>query len=299
VPQLPQLLTSVLVLISQPSAGRLLQSAYPALQLPISHVPAVQLSLALGRLQTVPQPPQWFGLVLVLISQPSAGELLQSAYPELQLEIWHEPPEQLAEAFARLHTVPQPPQLLTSVLVLISQPSAVTALQSAYPALQLEISQVPVAQLSLALGRLQAVPQSPQLVRVSRGVSQPSSGSPSQSPQRGSQTGVHTPAVQVLLPWELVHWFEHAPQLFGFVLRLTSQPSAGRPLQSAHPASQLPTRQVPVAQVSFEDPGRSHVTPQAPQLANVSSGVSQPLSGSPSQSPQRGSQLGTQVAARH
>ena len=81
-PHIPQLLLSVLVLTSHPSAALPLQLPKPLLQLPTPQIPPEQpgVPLATGG-QTMPQPPQWLVLVLVLTSHPSPGAKLQSANP--------------------------------------------------------------------------------------------------------------------------------------------------------------------------------------------------------------------------
>jgi hypothetical protein len=81
------------------------------------HVLFAHVAVAHGLLfgQTLPQAPQFWGLVAVLVSQPSAGLLLQSAKPALQATSWQVPPLQAPVPLAKLHWWPQAPQLLTSV----------------------------------------------------------------------------------------------------------------------------------------------------------------------------------------
>ncbi len=87
-PQPPQLPVLVPVLISQPSVFLLLlQSAKPALQVPL-HTPPLQVGEAMPLLeQTAPQPPQLLALVVVLTSQPLTGELSQSAKFAAQTQV--------------------------------------------------------------------------------------------------------------------------------------------------------------------------------------------------------------------
>src|ERR1700674_5220305 len=96
------------------------------------------------------------------------------------------PPAQPAVALGIEQTWPHVPQLFTLVLTFTSQPSEVSPLQLAYPALQAAITQVPPLQAAVAFGIMQRLP--------------------------------------------------HAPQLFGFVLRFTSQPLAYAPSQLPYPA---------------------------------------------------------------
>jgi RNA polymerase subunit RPABC4/transcription elongation factor Spt4 len=111
-PQPPQLFTSVVTLMHDAP-----QSACPEghTQVPDEHVCPV----AHARLHV----PQWVVLVLVLTSQPSLTVPLQLAKPDV-----HAPMPQVLAAqvctltLARLHTMPQPPQLRGSVLVLTHAP---------------------------------------------------------------------------------------------------------------------------------------------------------------------------------
>jgi hypothetical protein len=80
---------------------------------------------------------------------------------------------QLVEPCGLVQLVPHAPQLLF-VERLVSQPSDVALLQSPKPDKQLTNWQLPVEQLVVALGRLQGVPQPPQLALVFSWVSQPS-----------------------------------------------------------------------------------------------------------------------------
>src|SRR5207247_1511467 len=123
IPQLPQLFTSVFVFVSQPSVALLaLLSAKPVLHVP-EQPPAVQVRAAERlREQTRLQPPQLSGAVVVSDSQPLAALASQLAKPALQTKP-QLPAVQVAVAFARGgQTMPQPPQLLTSVPVFVSQP---------------------------------------------------------------------------------------------------------------------------------------------------------------------------------
>src|SRR5579883_1169597 len=115
-------------------------------------------------------------------------------------------------------TLPQPPQLLLSVLVFTSQPLVCLLL--------------------------------------------------SQSAKPGLQAPLHPPEEQVGVMMLLFEQsVPQAPQLFGSVVRLTSQPSVSLlPLQSAKPALQAPLQvpppQLGVAMLFFEQ-----ARPQAPQFA--------------------------------
>ena len=66
-------------------------------------------------------------------------------------------------AFAALHTCPQAPQFLGSVLRFTSHPSDATPLQLANPALHGPTWQVPLTQVAVAFGNEQTWPHAPQL----------------------------------------------------------------------------------------------------------------------------------------
>jgi hypothetical protein len=132
VPQAPQSLGSTSRLASQPLAGLPSQSAKPRLQVAM-HVPPVQVEVALGEEQTVPQAPQWLGSLAVLVSQPLAGLPSQSVKPTLQVASWHWPAVHTAVPLAKEQTVPQAPQWLGSLPVLVSQPLPGLPSQSVKP----------------------------------------------------------------------------------------------------------------------------------------------------------------------
>jgi hypothetical protein len=70
-PHVPQLLGSPPVLTSQPFGTRPSQSAKPGLQAAIVHIELEHPPVPLGTTQTMPQPPQSAGLLVVLTSHPS------------------------------------------------------------------------------------------------------------------------------------------------------------------------------------------------------------------------------------
>jgi len=69
-PQVPQLLGSVAVLVSQPLAALPSQLAKPALQLATWQEPAMQAAVPLGAEQAVPQAPQLFASVCSFTQTP-------------------------------------------------------------------------------------------------------------------------------------------------------------------------------------------------------------------------------------
>lgn len=112
--------------------------------------------------QTVPQVPQLLLSFCVLISQPSIGLLLQSLNPDAQEAIWQFPAVHAGVSWFVEHATPHPPQLLTSVWLLTSHPSALLLLQFKYPGLQVMV-QTPDWQAGLEFCSVaQRSPQLPQ-----------------------------------------------------------------------------------------------------------------------------------------
>jgi hypothetical protein len=133
VPQAPQLLLSVSVGTSQPSAGLPLQFAKPALHEPMAQPPELHAGVALGAVHAMPHAPQLLVSVRTFTSQPSFGMVLQSRKPD-----WHEKPHALLLHVARAlvrggHAVAQLPQCCGSIAKLTSQPSPGIELQSPRP----------------------------------------------------------------------------------------------------------------------------------------------------------------------
>jgi hypothetical protein len=81
--------------------------------------------------QPCPHAPQLFASLVVSTSQPVDGSLSQSAKPVAQDEIAQFDAVHVAVAWARVQTLPQLPQWLTSLVVLISQPVEANRSQSA------------------------------------------------------------------------------------------------------------------------------------------------------------------------
>jgi len=114
--------------------------------------------------------------------------------------------------------------------------------------------QTPCAQVAVPLLELQTLPQLLQFLgslRVS--TSQPSSLAPGSGPLQSAKPGlqVYTQSPPTQLRAELLVVWQaalQAPQCVGLVFRLTSQPVAGSPSQSAKPALQLWMRHVPPMQ---------------------------------------------------
>jgi hypothetical protein len=208
----------------------------------------------------------------------------------LQVPIEQVPAAHDAAALAKLQTTPQPPQS-ESVVVLVSQPSMGSALQSSQPALQ-AIEQEPRVHDGAPLVLEQTLPQAPQLLTlVSVETSQPLDGMVSQSsyptlhPERAQ-----VPVEQSEVALDRLHGVPQLPQSERVVSEV-SQPSAAVALQSSNPAVQDAMSQVLAAQVA-DALAREQAFPHAPQLATSSpSDVSQPFEALASQSPNPAVQL--------
>lgn len=122
-----------------------------------------------------------------------------------------------------------------------------------------------------------AIPQRPQCIAlVLRFVSQPSVASMLQSPKPAVQAATAQAAmVQVAVALARTQRRPQAPQLFTLEKRSISQPLAGRRSQSAKPVLHAPTVQAPAVHEAVAL-ASAQVLPQAPQLAVVVVGVSQP-----------------------
>ena len=109
------------------------------------------------------------------------------------------PPTQLGVPLMVLHPCAQPPQLFTSLMVWVSQPSRVafsSAEQLLQPALQAML-QVPAEQAGAPLAVLHASSQSPQLsTSVLTLISQPLAWLPSQLENPATQVNWQAPSAQ-------------------------------------------------------------------------------------------------------
>lgn len=159
-PQPPQLLR-VLRFVSQPFAYKPSQSEKPGLHERTAQLPAVHVGVPLATKQVIPQPPQWFVSVVVVVSQPFIELPSQSRLPAAHIDT---PQVLLRHAGVPPcggQTMPQVPQLLTFDVVLISHPFATLRSQLAKPTLQV-IEHMPVEHAGVPLFVLHAAPQLPQ-----------------------------------------------------------------------------------------------------------------------------------------
>lgn len=126
------------------------------------HVPLAQLSVLLGRLQTLPQVPQCEGEVSVFTSQPVDPRPSQFPKPGAHVPSVQVPLTQLSEAEARSQTSPQPPQSVSEASVLVSQPLEASASQLSNPLSHAPSMQRPDEQDSAAWSSAQSAPHMPQ-----------------------------------------------------------------------------------------------------------------------------------------
>jgi hypothetical protein len=168
------------------------------------HAPRLHVAVALAPLQTLPHDPQFDRLVLVFVSQPLFLMASQSAKLPVQTGV-QTPATQLVVPFAFVQAMPQPPQLLMSLVVPVSQPFFGLPSQSANPALQVG-TQAPAVHVVDPCAFEQAMPQPPQLLMlVAKTASQPFTALPSQLPVPALHVGVHAPAEQVVVPFGFTH----------------------------------------------------------------------------------------------
>ena len=127
-------------------------------------------------------------------------------------------------------------------------------------------------------------------------VSHPLAALPSQSPKPAlHEATAQAPVAQLPVPLAGAH-ADAAAAAVGSVSSAVSHPFAGLPSQSPKPGLHEATAQAPVAQLPVPLAG-AQAMPQPPQLASVSSAVSQPFAGLPSQSPKPGLHEATAQAA--
>lgn len=101
------------------------------------------------KLQAVAQLPQWFVLVVVLVSQPFATLPSQLPKPEEHV-IEQLPAEHVGVPLADEQAAPHPPQLPVLVFVFVSQPFAALPSQLPNPASQPTSWHVPLEHDSVA-----------------------------------------------------------------------------------------------------------------------------------------------------
>jgi hypothetical protein len=202
------------------------------------HVPLLHARTPLAWPHTLPHVPQFSTSEAVGVSQPSDTKLLQLPQPGTHPAMVHEPPEQPAAAFARVHTVGQAPQCSGSALRSTSHPLFALPSQLANPELHVGV-QRPLAHAVVPLGLLQEMPQAPQCKTVLIGASHPFAALASQSPKPASHDPIEqVPVVQDSEAFGTLHTEPQAPQLVSEV-RGVSHPLLTFPSHEPHPAEQV------------------------------------------------------------
>ena len=79
VPHVPQFVAELVTSTSQPLAALMSQSPRPVAHAATPQRPIAHAAVALGRLQRIPQPAQWFASLWRLTSQPLEASMSQSA----------------------------------------------------------------------------------------------------------------------------------------------------------------------------------------------------------------------------
>jgi hypothetical protein len=162
-PQAPQLV-SVFRLVSHPLVGSPSQFAKPVAQVG-AHTPFVQVVVPFALEQTVPQVPQFAGLVFRFASQPLAATPSQLPNPALQERMPHVPDEHVSVAFRSEQTVPQLPQFAVLLCVFVSQPFVPSPSQLPQPGTHVG-THAPEVHAVVPCRLVQPFPHEPQLVRL-------------------------------------------------------------------------------------------------------------------------------------
>jgi hypothetical protein len=230
---------------------------------------AEHIDVAFAIEQTVPQAPQLVTLFVVFTSHPLPATPSQLPQPALQEATPQAPAEQPRVPFGgATQTVPQLPQLLTSLPVFTSQPLAVWPSQFLYGALQEAMPQTLDEQPAVPFGGVaQTVPQAPQLATlVAVFTSHPSPAAALQSPKPALQEEMpQAPPVQAGVPLATEQATLQAPQWARVVLVSVSHPLEAVASQSPKPALQEAMPQAPPAQAGVPLAAEQTV-PQVPQL---------------------------------
>ena len=162
-PQAPQLV-SVFRLVSQPLVASPSQFANPVAQVG-TQAPAVQVEVPFAFEHTVPQVPQFAGLVFRFASQPLAATPSQFPKPALHVRMPHVPDEHVSVAFRSEQTVPQLPQFAVLLCVFVSQPLVASPSQLPQPGTHVG-AQAPAAHTVVPCRLVQPFPHEPQLERL-------------------------------------------------------------------------------------------------------------------------------------
>ena len=253
----------------------LLQSIVPTGQLlqTLAPQPAGQLE---------PHMPQFFASLDVLTSQPFEARPSQFAKGAVHVG-WEQAEEtQRSVPPLMLHALPQALQFAGSLDVSTSQPFAGFPSQSALGGVHVS-TQALFAQVSVPPAAVQVFPHCEQLfMSLVVLTSQPLEASLSQSAKpalHAVMVHVRTPPalVQASVAWLVLHEVLQSPQWLVVVI-VVSQPFLGLLSQSAKPALQFKSVQLPPTQDSVAPPAMLHGFAQPPQLlASVFRLISHPF----------------------
>lgn len=213
-----------------------MQSANPGLHEAITHVPAPHPGVPFATKHAIPQPPQFCGSFVIVVSHPFPAFPSQSPLPARHWEYVQLPPAHAGTPPWAGHGLLHAPQLATLVCVFTSQPFAAFMSQSAKPALQV-IPHMPERHAGWALAApAQVLPHVPQLaVLCAVFTSQPSAALLLQSAYVPVHAKPQVPIAQVALAFAgLGQALPHIPQLSGSVSLETQAP-----LQLVRPGPQV------------------------------------------------------------
>jgi hypothetical protein len=149
-PHMPQFFASVWRFVSHPLDAILSQSAKPALQEAMAHMPIEHLLVAFASMQALLHAPQFWTSVFLLISHPLAGAPSQFKKPIAHVSTLQLPLTHMLVACASMQAFMHMPQLSTSPCVSTSQPLAAIMSQSANPAEQLPTAHLPALHFAFA-----------------------------------------------------------------------------------------------------------------------------------------------------
>ena len=251
--------------VSQPLEASPSQSAKPELQLPMVHLPLLQIAVALAIEHLVPQASQLDASVFRFASQPLSNRASQLPKPATQVAE-HILLAQVGTAFAGAHAFPQPPQFNRLLEVSISQPVDARLSQLPKPGEQ-TIEHSPLVHPPVPFVELQKTPHVPQFEgSLVSAASQPSGALPLQSAKPEEQVPtlqVELPQVpsEALLKEQELRQFQ---QLSASAVMLVSHPFFGSPSQLPYPCEQA------ISQTPFAHEAMPrvllHTTPQPPQF---------------------------------
>lgn len=284
VPHAPQLNASFESSVSQPLSARPSQSPKPPMHSATRHAPAMQTTVALGRLQRTPHPPQFARSRSVEMqrSPHSTGAgathiAMHDGGPSIDVRAH--------AGVSPVHVSVHEPHVVAESRS-DSQPVSTTPSQSSVPSLHESMTQVPVGQLATPSEIPHGRPHAPQLDAVVSDVSQPLPATPSQLPHDSSQLATpHEPKLHEGTACETAHALVQEPQWFGSSAVVHVVPH-NTGASTGHVATQI---RAPVeSRPQSGKDGFVHARMHSPQCAAVVTSVSHPFAAIPSQLPQPG-----------